>query len=181
MSWVWSEVQAPLAGTLCGSGSRSSWHPSIKGPQERQWPHKSTAHDVLDACSLFPTASIKISVRLPLGTINHAWPWQHPRLITTKHIQGIQIYTFSSLHHLPTGGKAYFFFIKGIPYVCLPHFRESPVKWSYWVVFPALAPPSGKVEFTDENPRTLSVTTCGFKAAEVCRMRSFRAGFWKRK
>ena len=62
----------------------------------------------------------------------------------------------------------------------MPHFRESLVKWSYWVVFPALAPPSGKVEFTDENPRALSVTTCGFKAAEVSRMRSFRAGFWEK-
>lgn len=63
----------------------------------------------------------------------------------------------------PTNGGKGRYFIKGIPYVRSPHFRESLVKWSYWVVFPALAPPSGKVEFTDENPIALSSLHAGLK------------------
>ena len=180
MSCIWREVLAPLAGAPCGSGSRSCWHPSVKRPRERQWLYESGAYEVLDVCSLFPTASTESSVRLPLGTINYAWPRQRPRLITPKHIprnSNIYLLKFAP----PTNGGKGRYFIKGVPYAGLPHFRESFVKWSYWVVFPALAPPSGKVEFTEENPRALSVTTCGFKAAEVSRMRSFRAGFWEKK
>ena len=181
ISWTWREILAPLTGRLCNSGPRSCCLPSVRWLQERRGlratrptlslPHRArqdlgaatSARDTPCLAIIAPQLdNIKTHYR---ELITKEFKFKPPPVRTTYQWGEKGSVFLEKEYHIFLCLISESHFLNGAT-VC--YSQPLPYQWEKWNL---------QMKTTE---LTLFLSTHGSEAAEVSRMRSPRASFWKR-